>query len=215
MLIEGIMTITAAIVLYPFMVNTPEDAHFLTEEERAYAIARIQSEFPGQRELVDRTRGNRAGRAFFYPTVRRTAPLTDVADFEQVWLLGTAFVFVNIAVQGLAVFTPSVVASIFTAESPINKQLLAVPPNLVGAFVKIAAAWYAERQRWRTPTLRACSARGCFCEAKALKRNRSGHGSSLADRLHHLPLHRHTQGTLCRHLLVRQRRSDLWRVLAR
>ena len=79
---------------------------------------------------------------------------------------GIPFLFINIAVQGLAVFLPSsaamrrdlaltaaVVASIFPTKSNVVKQLLSVPPNAIGMVTKIAGPMIATRIGCRWPVM--------------------------------------------------------------
>ena len=50
--------------------------------------------------------------------------------------LSTAFIFLlnNITVQGLALFAPTIVATIYPNASVVSQQLHTVPPYVVGAF---------------------------------------------------------------------------------
>ncbi|PWN51714.1 MFS general substrate transporter [Violaceomyces palustris] len=116
--VEGIITIGLAFLGYFFMCDGIESAPWLSEEERAMAIARVKSEMVGQTELVDK------------------------AKFRSVWNGMTSFTTImcaimflldNITVQGIAFFLPTVVKTLFPGRSTIHLQLLTVPSNLVGA----------------------------------------------------------------------------------
>ncbi|KAI0433791.1 MFS transporter [Xylaria sp. FL1042] len=116
--IEGIITIGLSLIAFFTLTDRPETARWLTQEEKDLAIARVKSERMAQASVLDKPDKNKLWLGVWNPMV-----------------LSTAFIFLlnNITVQGLAFFTPTVVATIYPKKSTIQKQLYTVPPYVLGA----------------------------------------------------------------------------------
>ncbi|KAK5995350.1 putative transporter [Cladobotryum mycophilum] len=117
--IEGIVTISLGVAGFFLMTDRPETARWLTEEEKELAVARVQSERLTTSTVLDSMDKTKLLRGIFNPVT-----------------LSTAFIFMlnNITVQGMAVFAPTIVATLFKGKTPVQLQLLTVPPYVVGAF---------------------------------------------------------------------------------
>lgn len=133
--IEGIVTVGLALISFLTLTDHPATAKWLTQEERDLAIARVKSERVGQTEIVDKMDAKKLKAGIFNPVV---------------FFTGWAFLLNNITVQGLAFFAPTVVATIHPDKSVIQKQLLTVPPYIVGAFFTLLmpaiSRWLDRRQ---------------------------------------------------------------------
>ncbi|KAI1088093.1 putative MFS transporter [Rostrohypoxylon terebratum] len=130
-LVEGIITMGIALIAFVTLTDRPETARWLSEEEKTLAVARVKSEMLGQTKVLDKTSRTKVWLGFWNPVV-----------------LATAFVFLfnNITVQGLSVFTPTIVASIYPNYTTVQKQLYTVPPYVVGAAFEVAIPLLS----WRT-----------------------------------------------------------------
>lgn len=117
--IEGIITVGLALISFLTLTDRPETARWLTQEEKALAIARVKSERVGQTQVLDKIDKTKIFRGIFCPIT-----------------LSTAFIFLlnNVTVQGLAFFLPTIVKTIYPKETVIKQQLYTVPPYIVGAF---------------------------------------------------------------------------------
>jgi hypothetical protein len=117
-LIEGIITTIIGIASYFLMTDRIETAKWLSQEEKDLANARIKREQVGATVVLDKLHSRAVKQGIFAPTTLA---------------IGFIFLVNNITVQGLAFFTPTIVASIFPTKSTVHKQLFTVPPYLVGA----------------------------------------------------------------------------------
>jgi MFS family permease len=117
-LIEGIITTIIGIASYFLMTDRIEKAKWLTQDEKDLANARLKREQVGATVVLDRMNSRAVKQGIFAPTT-----------------LAVGFIFLvnNITVQGLAFFTPTIVATIFPTKSTVHKQLFTVPPYVVGA----------------------------------------------------------------------------------
>ncbi|KAJ7127854.1 putative pantothenate transporter [Mycena epipterygia] len=129
-LIEGLITTVVAICIFFMIIDSPVHASWLTTEEKILAIGRLESEYPAINEDAQHTRAQ---------TIRQG--LLNI----NTWLVAIAFLFINIAVQGAAVFLPTVIATLFPEKTTIQKQLLSVPPYLMAAVVQIITPYMSMR----------------------------------------------------------------------
>lgn len=115
-LVEGIITMGLSVIGYFTLTDRPATAKWLTEDERAIAIARVKSENVGATEVLDTLDKPKILRGIFNPNT-----------------LAVSFIFLlnNITVQGLAFFLPTIIATIYPTKTTIEKQLQTVPPYVV------------------------------------------------------------------------------------
>lgn len=119
--IEGIITICLGLIAFLTLTNSPLSARWLSKEEKALAVARIESERMGT-EILDKIDKIKLIRGI-------TCPAT----------LATAFIFLlnNVTVQSLAFFAPTIVQTIYKNATVVHQQLYTVPPYLVGGFFTV------------------------------------------------------------------------------
>lgn len=133
--IEGIITTGLAIISFFTLTDRPSTARWLSEDEKDLAIARIKSERVGTTEVLDRMDKTKLIRGIVNPIT-----------------LSTSFIFllVNITVQGLAFFAPTVVRTIYPDASIVRQQLFTVPPYITGAvfcLVLPLISWKTDRRQ--------------------------------------------------------------------
>ncbi|KAK7756290.1 hypothetical protein SLS62_001516 [Diatrype stigma] len=133
--IEGLVTVGLALLSFVTLTDRPETARWLTPAERALAIARVKSERVGQTAVLDGMDRRKLWLGFWNPVV-----------------LSTALVFFlnNITVQGLSLFTPTIVDTIYPERTAVQKQLATVPPYVVGAFFELLfplLSWRFDRRQ--------------------------------------------------------------------
>ncbi|SAM85955.1 related to TNA1-high affinity nicotinic acid plasma membrane permease [Ustilago bromivora] len=136
-LIEGLITIVVAIIGYFTLTDSIHTAPWLTDVEKAFLQARLNYELVGQKELVDKTH-----KKLIWKGIASTTSLC----------CAMMFLLDNIAVQGAAVFLPTVVRGIFPAPryTIIQQQLLTVPPNVAGAIATLAFAYCSAKFKIRS-----------------------------------------------------------------
>ncbi|KAJ7457368.1 major facilitator superfamily domain-containing protein [Mycena latifolia] len=121
-LIEGLITIVVAICVFFLVVDSPKQANWLTEEDKVLAVGRLESEYPAVNEAAQHTRKQ---------TIRAG--------------------LLNINVSHSAVFLPTVIATLFPGKTPVQKQLLSVPPYFMAAVVQIISPYVSMRMDTRGP----------------------------------------------------------------
>jgi len=109
-ILEGCLTCIVAVIFFFFIPSFPEDAKWLTEEERNYIRARLQ---------VDQGRS----------AAERKITLRDIGrvfkDYK-VYIGGLMYFGLIVPAYGYAFFAPSIIATY--GYSPIRTQLFSVPP---------------------------------------------------------------------------------------
>jgi MFS family permease len=116
--IEGIITCGLALFAFITLTDRPSTAKWLTQEEKDVAVARVKLERVATTEILDKLDVPKLLHGIFNPVTLVTA---------------TIFLLDNITVQGLAVFTPTIVKTIYPHNTVISQQLHTVPPYIVGA----------------------------------------------------------------------------------
>ncbi|KAJ5209320.1 hypothetical protein N7449_003699 [Penicillium cf. viridicatum] len=120
--IEGIVTIGIGLIAFFTLTDRPETARWLSQEEKELAIARVKSERVGVTEVLDKLDVAKTLRGIFSPVTLIT---------------GIIFMLNNITVQGLSLFAPTIVKTIYPNASVVSQQLHTVPPYVVGAFFTV------------------------------------------------------------------------------
>ena len=132
--IEGMITCILSIVAFFTLTDRPETARWLSQEQKDLAIARVKSERVATTQVLDKLDVPKTLRGIFSPVTLTT---------------GVIFLLNNITVQGLALFAPTVVKSIYPKKSVVFQQLHTVPPYVVGAFINLLLpflSWRLDRR---------------------------------------------------------------------
>lgn len=130
-LIEGIITTAIGLASYLLMTDRPDKARWLSQEEKDLAASRIKAEQVGAVVVLDKMNARSIKQGIFAPTTL---------------VIGLIFLLNNITVQGVAFFTPTIVATIYPKKDTIHKQLYTVPPYIVGAvFTVLVSGCLASR----------------------------------------------------------------------
>ncbi|VUC25555.1 unnamed protein product [Clonostachys rosea] len=143
--IEGIVTTSLGLIAFATMTDRPETARWLSTEEKEKCRARISSERLLQSEVLDKVDKVKIWRGIANPATLTTA---------------VAFFFSNVTVQGLGVFLPTIIATIYPNTSLVQQQLYSVPPYIVGSAVNLAVpalSWRFDKRQvfmiGATPTI--------------------------------------------------------------
>lgn len=133
--IEGIVTVGLSIIAFFTITDRPSTARWLTKDETELCITRIKSERVGTASVLDKMDKVKLLRGIINPVTIS---------------ISIIFLFVNVTVQGLAFFAPTIVRTIHPRASVVQQQLYTVPPYLVGAFFCIAfslLSWKMDRRQ--------------------------------------------------------------------
>lgn len=128
--VEGIITIGLSLPAFVTLTDRPETARWLTAEEKDLTIARVKSERVAQTAVLDAMDRRKLWLGFWNPVVLSTA---------------CVFFLNNITVNGLALFIPTIIDTIYPHYSVVQKQLYTVPPYVVGAFFELLLPWLSWR----------------------------------------------------------------------
>lgn len=135
--IEGAPAVVMAPIVWFTLMDSPSYAKFLTEEERTFAVERM--------ETRDTTQKNR---------LSKEQILAGLADYKN-YCHSFLHFCCNYSFAGLSNFLPMIVNSM--GYSSVDAQGLTAPPYL-GAFIaSIAVAFFVERFGNRGWTLAACA----------------------------------------------------------
>lgn len=132
--IEGLATIGVGVISFFTLTDRPATARWLSEEEKALAIHRVQSEIVGHSEVLDRIDKPKIMRGIFNPVTLATSMI---------------FLLDNITVQGLSIFAPTIIRTIYPLESVVTQQLYTAPLYVAGAFMTLIisfASWKTNRR---------------------------------------------------------------------
>ncbi|KAE8150657.1 major facilitator superfamily domain-containing protein [Aspergillus avenaceus] len=130
--IEGIITIGIAIIAFLTLTDRPDTARWLTQAEKELATTRIRSESAhvGVAVVLDRLDMKKTIRGVLNPVT-----------LVMAWIM----LLVNVTVQGLAFFTPTIVRTIYPDRSVISQQLYTVPPYIIGAVSTLLIPYLSSR----------------------------------------------------------------------
>ncbi|OHE99924.1 major facilitator superfamily transporter [Colletotrichum orchidophilum] len=135
---EGFITLLFGGFAPLWMPSNPATAYFLDERQRSIAVERLQRQHKADAE-----------QKVTASDVKRA--LLCIHNYT----CGFGFFLINITVQGISVFMPTILADLgWTAT---RAQLYSVPPYVVAAVTAITIAWFSDRTRQRGIYLAAFS----------------------------------------------------------
>ncbi|CAI4214685.1 unnamed protein product [Parascedosporium putredinis] len=126
---EGVLTVIVGLLAPIWLPASPETAKFLTPRERRIAAARLLVE---HRENPE-------------PVVERRHILRAFTCLHN-YTCALGFFLINITVQGLSVFMPTIIADM---KMEVNPQLLTVPPYVAACIVAVAVAYISDKTKRR------------------------------------------------------------------
>nr|VWP01916.1 Dense granular protein GRA10 [Ganoderma boninense] len=136
-LLEGLLTISIATLLYFCMHDYPENAAFLTEAERDWLLDVIGTDSVGLSKHFKRE--------FIFQALRD----------PQVYIHSAIFFFTAIPALSFPIFLPTIINGL--GYSSTNAQLLSIAPNATGCVFTLAICFLSDRVRARGPFILAGS----------------------------------------------------------
>ncbi|KAF5672309.1 allantoate permease [Fusarium heterosporum] len=133
LIIEGLMTVVAGTIVFFTLPNNLTSARYLTEEERDWAVKRLQLDH-GTNEVDER---------FSWGEVRR-----GVLNL-QVWLTSTAYFAILAGLYSFGLFLPTIVNDLHITSSPNQAQLWSVIPYAAATPVTVLVAFLSDRLKVR------------------------------------------------------------------
>lgn len=132
-ILEGIPTILFGLTAMYWLPSSPENATFLTEQERLWAIRRLGT---SSSRIQDKPDPGAAAREIFAST-----------KSLYLWFQWIAFALIGSGFASLATFTPIIIKGL--QQNSIRSQLLSVPPYALGFLLTIIFAPIADARNIR------------------------------------------------------------------
>ncbi|RDW85517.1 hypothetical protein BP5796_03842 [Coleophoma crateriformis] len=149
-ILEGIPSVLSSIAVYFFLPDYPETAQWLSEEEKALAIARLQNEG---------SHGH--SKSLTWSEAKMT-----LIDW-RLYMHYAVYFGISVPFSSLSLFTPSITAGL--GFENLESQLMTVPPYAVAYVVTILVSWSADHFNARALHSAALSTIGaCAFLASAL-----------------------------------------------
>ncbi|OJJ95074.1 hypothetical protein ASPACDRAFT_36930 [Aspergillus aculeatus ATCC 16872] len=138
-IIEGIATVVVAVGAYFLLYDYPDTASFLTNEERAWILYRLQLQWSDNGNVVPDT------------IEFRWKYVWDAVCDWQVYLGILIYLAMVCPLYGISFFLPTIIKDLGFTSSVA--QLLTVPPYVAAAVAAIVSAWFSDRMGQRSPLL--------------------------------------------------------------
>lgn len=129
-ILTGIPAVLFGIIVWIWMPDYPQDAKFFTEEERAFAIARMGPFAP-----------NKEDKTFNAKIAKQT--LLD----PLFWVYAVSYFFMVNSLNSFSYFSPTIVANL--GFKGYIAQLLTVPPNVFGLLIILSNCLHSDYSRER------------------------------------------------------------------
>ncbi|QDS71511.1 hypothetical protein FKW77_004894 [Venturia effusa] len=133
MILEGIPTILLGIFAWFWMADSPETAHYLTEEEKQLLLTR---------------RSREAGQTASAQELDWEDVILGLKDWK-IWAFCIAQFGVDTMLYGFSTFLPTIIKGINPKWSSPMVQVLTIPCYTVGAFTYLSTAWLSDRYQRR------------------------------------------------------------------
>ncbi|KAK8858803.1 hypothetical protein IAR55_003033 [Kwoniella newhampshirensis] len=131
-LVEGIITLGVAVVLLVMFPSDPTTTRLFNQAEKELARTRIEADSPpdsNQKEPIN------------WPSIKQSLINLNMAAYCFMYITN------SMTVQGLGIFTTSILQIIYPKASTEHIQFLSVGPQAVGAVIGIIGCWLAGRYR--------------------------------------------------------------------
>lgn len=123
-IIEALPSIAMCVVIWRLLTDRPKDATWLKPEQRAWLVARLESE----RTESEAARKFSLGQAFYNP---------------RVWLISIAYIGTNGVLYGVAFFLPLIVKGLGVNTGMIG--IVSALPYVVALFVMNYWGWHSDK----------------------------------------------------------------------
>ncbi|KAL2784545.1 putative MFS nicotinic acid transporter Tna1 [Aspergillus keveii] len=135
-ILEGLLTVIVSASAFFIISDYPHEAKFLSEDEKAWVIQRLETQFGTNVE---------GSKSFQWSHVWEV-----VSDYH-IWVGVVALWGIIVPLYGISFFLPSIIRDLGYSSS--NAQLLTVPIYVGGAIFGVVSAWLSDRAKKRSPFL--------------------------------------------------------------
>ncbi|KAK5173423.1 uncharacterized protein LTR77_002104 [Saxophila tyrrhenica] len=131
-ILEGLATVLIGIVSYWMVHDFPDDARFLSDDDRARVIRRLKSDRQSSAEHEE------FKMSYFWASAK---------DWKT-WAFAVVYMGCDGPLYAFSLFLPTIIEDL-GYESSTTANLLSVPPYAAAAILTITIGWYADRTRLR------------------------------------------------------------------
>ncbi|KAL2183949.1 MFS general substrate transporter [Thermothelomyces heterothallicus CBS 203.75] len=132
-ILEGLLTIVVGIASFWMVHDFPDEARFLSEDDRARVIRRLK--------LDKQASAN-------HESFRMTWFWQAVRDWKM-WLGMVIYMGCDMPLYAFSLFLPTIIANLGWNTSVVRAQLMSVPPYAAAALLTVAVGFVADRTRAR------------------------------------------------------------------
>ncbi|KAI0102922.1 MFS general substrate transporter [Nemania sp. FL0031] len=132
-ILEGLLTVVVAVVSYWMVHDFPDDARFLTEDDRARVIRRLKLDQQSSAEHEEWSM------KYLYAGLK---------DWKM-WLGMVIYMGCDMPLYAFSLFLPTIIQESGWNTSVIRTQLLSVPPYAAAAVLTVVIGFVADRTRQR------------------------------------------------------------------
>ena len=131
-ILEGLATVIVGIVSFWMVHDFPDDAKFLSDADRARVIRRLKGDKQSSAEHEE------FKMAYFWAAVK---------DYKT-WLLAVIYMGADGPLYAFSLFLPTIISGLGT-YTPVQSQLLTIPPYAAAAIATVVVGYIADRTRQR------------------------------------------------------------------
>ncbi|EME39120.1 hypothetical protein DOTSEDRAFT_56611 [Dothistroma septosporum NZE10] len=132
-ILEGLATVLIGIVSYWMVHDFPDDAKFLSPDDRARVLRRLKADGQASAEKEN------FKMAYFWESVK---------DWKT-WAFAVIYMGCDGPLYAFSLFLPTIIRTANPGISSTKANLLSVPPYAAAALLTITIGWYADRTRRR------------------------------------------------------------------
>lgn len=132
-ILEGLLTMLLGFVSYFLVHDFPDDARFLSDEDRIRVIRRLKLDKQSSAE---------------HEEFRMSYFWSAVSDWKM-WLAMVIYMGCDMPLYAFSLFLPSIVKNLGWSDTVVRSQLMSVPPYAAAAILTVAVGYIADRTRQR------------------------------------------------------------------
>ncbi|KAK3989914.1 putative transporter [Cladorrhinum sp. PSN332] len=132
-ILEGLLTIVVGIASFWMVYDFPDEARFLSDDDRARVVRRLKFDKQSSAE---------------HESYHNSALWDSLKDWKM-WLGMVIYMGCDMPLYAFSLFLPTIIADMGWNTSVIRAQLMSVPPYAAAAFLTVLVGFIADRTRAR------------------------------------------------------------------
>ena len=132
-ILEGLLTIVIGVISFWMVHDFPDDATFLSDDDRLRVIRRLKLDQQSSAEHEE------FRMSYFWAAVK---------DWKM-WLGMAIYMGCDMPLYAFSLFLPTIISNLGWSDTVVRSQLMSVPPYAVAAVLTVAIGFIADRTRSR------------------------------------------------------------------